>query len=251
MTNNRIEIIPVQGVPLINPGDDIPNIITGLIENQSLKLESGDILVITHTIVSIAERSIYRLEEIVVTEKAKEISERVGIPAEKIEIALKEASEIIREAPVLITKTRHGIITDYSGVDESNAPTNTLVALPNDPDESSQRISNAITKKVGFKVPVIMTDTQGRPWRKGAVNLAIGVAGMSPFIHNSGKEDLFGRELRSSLVCLADQVAAASELVMGQAGEGIPMVIVKGIKFEEEEGKASQILRPYSENLFG
>ncbi|MFW9925974.1 MAG: coenzyme F420-0:L-glutamate ligase [Candidatus Thorarchaeota archaeon] len=250
MIDNRIEIIPVIGVPLIHPGDDIPCIVRKLIHNKSLRLESGDILVVTHTIVSIAEKKLYSIEKIIATTTARKISEQVGQSAEKVEVALKEASKILREQPTLITKTRHGIITDFSGIDESNAPPNTLIALPDDPDESARQICNAVKEEIGFKVPVIITDTQGRPWRKGAVNLAIGVAGMSPFIHNVGKEDLYGKELRSSLVCLADQIAAASELVMGQAGEGIPIVIARGIKYEDVDGKASQILRSFSENLF-
>ncbi len=250
MNDNRIELIPLVGFPLVHTGADIPSLIISVLDEQSTELHSGDIVVVTHSIISIAEDKLYQLEDVEVSDRAREISEEIGSSPERVEVALKEARKILREKPVLITKTQHGIITDFSGVDESNVPPNMLAALPDDPDKTAQNISDVLSEKMGFKVPVIITDTQGRPWRKGAVNLAIGVAEMSPFIHNVGKKDLHGHELRGSLVCIEDQVAAATELVMGQAGEGIPVVIVRGIKFDYGDGSATQILRSDSENLF-
>jgi coenzyme F420-0:L-glutamate ligase/coenzyme F420-1:gamma-L-glutamate ligase len=167
-----------------------------------------------------------------------------------VEIALRESSEIIREEPILITRTHQGIITDFSGVDESNAPNGKMIALPKDSDASAKRISEDLSKAAGFNIPVIITDTQGRPWRKGAVNLAIGVAGMSSFVKNKGKEDIYGKTLQSSLVCIADEIAASAELVMGQANENVPIAIVRGLNLDEESGTAQEILRDSSENLF-
>ena len=251
MNDNRIELIPLVGFPIVQNGDDILNLILSVMEEESVNLRPEDIVVVTHSIVSIAEGKLYEIEEVEVSNRARAISEEIGQSPERVEVALQEASEILRERPVLITRTQHGIVTDFSGVDESNAPPKTLLALPVDPDKSARQINKVLSERMGFNVPVIITDTQGRPWRKGAVNLAIGVAGMSPFIHNVGREDLYGHELRESLVCLADQIAAAAELVMGQAGEGIPVVLVRGIKSAQDEGSASQILRTGSENLFG
>lgn len=250
MNDKRIELIPLTGFPIVQNGDDIPKLIESILEEESVELLPGDIVVVTHSIVSIAEGKLYHLGDVEVSDKARRISKEIGQSAERIEVALKEARKILREKPVLITKTKHGIITDFSGIDESNAPPNMFIALPDDPDISARAINKVISEKRGFNVPVIITDTQGRPWRKGAVNFAIGVAGMFPFIHNVGREDLFGNSLRGSLVCLADQVASSAELVMGQANEGVPVVIVRGVDFEEGEGSADEIIRSDSENLF-
>ena len=250
MIDTQIHLIPLQNFPLVKPGDDIASLILDTIRNNELVLSEGDIMVVTHSIISLAENKIYHLDKVRVSDRAKSIAEKTGHSPEQVEIALSEARGIIRDNPVLITKTKHGVITDYSGIDESNAPLGTLIGLPDDPDESAGRIRELLSKKMGFNIPVIITDTQGRPWRKGAINIAIGIAGMKPFIHNAGKEDLYGHDLRGSLICLADQIASSVELVMGQANEGIPVVIVRGIQFEKGEGSASEIIRSESENLF-
>jgi coenzyme F420-0:L-glutamate ligase/coenzyme F420-1:gamma-L-glutamate ligase len=233
MRGRSINIIPLGEFPIIQIGDDITDLILSSIKKNKIQLIPGDIIVITHSIVSIAEGKLYCLEKVRISERAKEIATKIEDSPKRVEVALREADEVLREEPVLITKTKHGIITDFSGVDESNAPKDSLITLPNDPDKSAERISDFLGKSLGFNIPVIITDTQGRPWRKGAVNIAIGVAGMSPFIRNVGKEDIYRKELRGSLVCLADQVAASAELVMGQADEGIPVVIVRGVDFEQ------------------
>ncbi|MFW9769626.1 MAG: coenzyme F420-0:L-glutamate ligase [Candidatus Thorarchaeota archaeon] len=250
MTGQTIELIPIKRFPTVSVGDDIAQLTLSSIHENDVHLIEGDILVITHSIISVAEGSLYELASLEISEKARQISKKAGEDPKRVEAALRESVSIIKDKPILITKTKHRIITDFSGVDESNAPLDTILALPNDPDSSAHKIHEAISEQLGFNVPVIVTDTQGRPWRKGAVNLAIGVAGMSPFVVNKGKEDLYERELKGSLVCLADQIAAAAELVMGQANEGIPVVLVRGIEFKAGDGKASDILRKESEDLF-
>ena len=250
MNAKQVQLIPIDNFPMVNPGDDISVLISSAIKKSLESVIKGDIVVVTHSVISIAEGSIYKIEDITVSQKAKELSTKTGHSPECVEVALKEAKEVLREDSVLITKTQHGIITDFSGIDESNAPPDSLIALPKSPDETAKRISDYLTRLSGFRVPVIISDTQGRPWRRGAVNLAIGVAGMSPFVLNAGKEDLYGRELQGSLVCLADQIASYTELLMGQADEGVPIVIVRGVDYEEEDGTASSIIRPSSENLF-
>ncbi|MHA1965823.1 MAG: coenzyme F420-0:L-glutamate ligase [Candidatus Thorarchaeota archaeon] len=250
MNDRQIHLIPIQKIPLVKVGDSISDLILSALRKGGIQLNQGDVLVVAHSIVSIAEGKVYHLEDLEVSERAMKIAERIGQPPERVEVAIREASEVLKEEPVFITRTKQGIITDFAGVDESNAPPGTFVTLPDDPDKSAKRISDSLSKSIGFNVPVIITDTQGRPWRKGAVNLAIGVAGMSPFTRNVGKEDLYGHKLKGSLVCLADQLASSAELVMGQAGEGIPVVIVRGVDYVQDEGKASEILRSESENLF-
>jgi coenzyme F420-0:L-glutamate ligase/coenzyme F420-1:gamma-L-glutamate ligase len=245
-----VELIPVAGLPRIEPGDNLACMIIDIIKKNGQEIKRDDILVIAHTVVSIAEGRLVQSEEIIVSSKAEKMAVVNERKPQKIQAAINEAVEIIREEPVLITKTKHGLITDMSGVDESNAPPGYYVLLPEDPDYSANQISMALSENFDFKVPIIIADTQGRPWRKGAVNLAIGIAGMQAFSENAGKKDLYGRELRSSLVCIADELAAASELVMGQADEGIPVVIIRGLSVKDEKGTGKQIIRLADEDLF-
>lgn len=250
MKMDTIEVIPIYGFPIIKRDDNICELLRSTMRDTNLDFVQGDILVVSHTIVSVAEGCVYNLSEIKPSEKAGQIAAKMGFSEHRVEVALREAIEIIREEPVLVTRTKQGIITDFSGVDESNAPAGTLVVLPTDPDVSATRIHENISHSAGFKIPVIISDTQGRPWRKGAVNLAIGVAGMSPFISNKGKLDIHGNPLRSSLVCIADEIAASTELVMGQADEKVPIAIVRGVNIETRTGTANEILRTELEDLF-
>lgn len=245
-----IEVIPVSGLPRITPSDNIAALIFQSIKKNQQELRKRDIIVIAHTVVSIAEGKLVQTTDIVVSSKAEKLALSNERKPTKIQAAINEAQEIIREEPVLITRTKHGFITDMSGIDESNAPEGYYVLLPDNPDKSADEISKLLSQYFGFRVPVIITDTQGRPWRRGAVNLAIGVAGMSPFTVNAGQMDLFGRELKSSLVCIADELAAASELVMGQANEGIPVAIIRGIDWTDSEEEAKDILREKADDLF-
>ena len=250
MNKKRITLIPIENMPIVQKGDDISRIIISTLKENRLTIQPGDILAITHKIVSISEGSYYVSSEIIPSQYAKKIAEKVKQSEIRVEAALRESISVLRESPTLITKTRQGFITDFSGIDQSNAPTGTLVALPNDPDKSAEKFHLEISQAVGFNVPVIITDTQGRPWRRGAVNIAIGIAGMSPFTVNKGKLDRHKRLLHSSLICIADEIAAAAELVMGQSNEMIPAVIVRGILFDSHGQTASSILRDESENLF-
>jgi coenzyme F420-0:L-glutamate ligase/coenzyme F420-1:gamma-L-glutamate ligase len=245
-----IEIIPINGFPIIEIGVNLPLLICDTLRKGNIVLERGDIVVVAHTAVSIAEESVVKSDSITVTPHAERIARRTQQKPQKVQVALDEASEILTEDAVFISRTSHGIVTDMSGVDESNAPPGYYVTLPKNPDASADQISKTLSKEFGFRIPVIIADTQGRPWRRGAVNLAIGVAAMSPFAENAGKRDLYGRQLRSSLVCLADELAAAAELVMGQADEGIPAAIIRGLSYEDEKGSVYQIIREKETDLF-
>jgi coenzyme F420-0:L-glutamate ligase/coenzyme F420-1:gamma-L-glutamate ligase len=243
-------VIPIAGFPIVKKGDDFNTLLLSTMKNNNMTFLEGDILVISHTIISIMEGSVYTISEVTPSEKAKQIAMNDEHSEEHVEVALQEASEVIREAPILVTRTKQGIITDFSGVDESNAPLGMLIALPKDSDATARRILKEISKETGFNIPVIITDTQGRPWRRGAVNLAIGVSGMSPFVKNEGREDIYGKILRSSLVCVADEIAASAELVMGQADEKVPIAIIRGLTPKATSGSAKEILRDERENLF-
>jgi len=250
MRAQRLEIIPIMGMPLVKELDDLFALILTILRTNTQEPKPGDILVVSHSIVSVAEGRVFEIEARDVSDRARTIAEKTGQEPEKVELALREAAKIVRESPVLITQTRQGIITDYSGVDSSNAPSGRFTTLPEDPDNSASKLHVKLSKAFGFHLPVIICDTHGRPWRKGAANLAIGVAGMSPFTDNKGRKDLYGRELRSSLVCLADELASAAELVMGQADEEIPVVLIRGIGYEQKNGSAADILRSRDKNLF-
>jgi coenzyme F420-0:L-glutamate ligase/coenzyme F420-1:gamma-L-glutamate ligase len=243
MIARELTIVPIGEVPLIKPGDDLPSL---LVKSLGIvpELQSTDVLVVSHTIVSVAEGRLYMLSKIEVSEKARNLAMKLGKEPEYIQLALDNSVDVIRENPVLITRTVHGLVTDYSGIDQSNAPPGHALALPLDPDESARAIHTAISRELGVEMPVIISDTQGRPWRKGAINLAIGIVGMSPFWENTGRLDRFGRKLKSSRVCIADELAAAAELVMGQADEGIPAALVRGLNLERtSRGDAKEILR--------
>lgn len=250
MKQKMMEIIPLHGIPLAKYDDDILKIIKEALSENKLSLQKSDVLVIAHTIVSIIEGSIAKICDITLSDKAREIAGRNNADPYQVELALQN-TEIVRHYPVLITRNEFGLITDYSGVDTSNAPPGCFVLLPSNPDRSAREIHSGLLEHYGIHVPVIISDTQGRPWRQGAVNLAVGIAGMSPFIKYAGKEDLYGNIMHSSMVCLADELAAAAELVMGQADEGIPIVLIRGVEYEYSIiDSASVINRPFEENLF-
>ncbi len=215
-----------------------------------MPIQRRDILVIAASVVSKSEGRSVPLSSVVPSVKAKAMGARLGVDPRKVEIALEDAVRVVRSEKVLITKRTDGLITDMSGIDESNAPTGHVLLLPRNPDASAANIHQEIKKITGLHIPIIISDTQGRPWRLGAVGVAIGVAGMSPFISHAGKADLLGNVLRGSLVCVADELAAASGLIMGQAGEGVPAVIVRGIDYSLVESGTTSIPRDDAENLF-
>ncbi len=248
--NHIIEIIPLHGIPLVQQGDDLAGLIVEASEKSNLAFVDGDILVVAHTIVSKAENRIVELTKISVSSRARDIAEKNGFEPEQVEVALRESQAVLRDERALITVLKNGHICNFSGVDHSNAPKDSYVLLPLDPDKSAEHIRQRIEKRTRKRISVIIADTEGRPWRKGAINIAIGCSGINAFKYNQGKRDLYDRILQRSLVCQIDQIASAAELVMGQANEGIPVAIVRGYDYEKGEESAKDIHRPKDENLF-
>ncbi|MHA1972390.1 MAG: coenzyme F420-0:L-glutamate ligase [Candidatus Hodarchaeales archaeon] len=245
----HIEVFPLNNFPIINPGDDVAEIISEQLRKASL--EDNDIIVIAHTIISKAENQVYDLSKVDASDFAKHIAKLQEKDPQKIEVILRESSEIVRmDDRVLITVTKHGFICANSGVDKSNTPGNTVISLPKDPDKSARDIRDMIKSKLGKEVAVIISDTFGRPFRVGTVNFAIGIAGMSPLIDFRGEKDLFGYELRSTVVARADEIAAAAGIVMGQADEGTPVILVRGVEFDPVEGNIKSILRDREFDVF-
>ncbi|MCK5238854.1 MAG: coenzyme F420-0:L-glutamate ligase [Candidatus Thorarchaeota archaeon] len=250
MTSNNIEIIPLHGIPLVSEGEDISSLILRAVQENKFKLQAGDIIVIAHTLISKAEGRVVDGSKVSVSDEAQKIADENDFDPIQVEIALQESKLVLRSKRALITQLEDGHICNFSGVDRSNAPEGKFVLLPSDADQSATSIREALSDSTGKELAVIISDTEGRPWRKGAINLAVGCAGINAFKYNEGKKDLYGRTLQHSLVCQIDQVASAAEMVMGQANEGLPVVIVRGYDYEKGEENAKTVHRTTDENLF-
>lgn len=245
----KITIFPLRDFPLINVGDPLREIIVE--ELQKIDLKDGDIIVIAHTIVSKSENKVYDLDLIAPSPFALQIGRVQGKDPRKIEVILRESSEIIRmNEKVLITATHHGFICANSGIDKSNTPGNTVVSLPDDPDLSARQIKDVIKTNLHKNVAIIISDTFGRPLRVGTVNFAIGSAGISPLEDIRGKTDLFGYELRSTIIARADEIAAAAGMVMGQADEGTPVIIVRGVEYSVSNNSSRELIRDPKSDVF-
>jgi len=249
----EIRIIGLTGLPLIKKGDNIAELIVEATKKLNIGIEDGDILIVCQKIVSKAEGRVFRLDEVKPSPFAEEIAKWLEKDPRLVEIILREARGIVRMGDHhLITQTKHGFVCANSAVDRSNVNGGkSVTTLPVDPDESARRIRGEIKRLTGRDVAVIISDTHGRPFRKGAINVAVGVAGMKPIRRDVGKEDLFSYVLKTTYVAVADELASAAELIMGQSSERIPVVIIKGYRFEpSEEGRATDIVRPMEKDLF-
>jgi len=248
-----IQIIAVKNLPIIKEGDNLAQLIIDAAEKQGTPLQEGDILVITHAIVSRAEGNIVNLDTITPSEFAKAFAQKADKDPAQVEVVLREAKSIVRMGNGnLITETKHGFICANSGVDKSNVPgERNVVTLPKDPDKSAQTIRQNIKKLIGKDVAVIISDTHGRPLREGEINVAIGVAGICPIRDRRGEKDLFGYVLKVKRTAIADELASAAELVIGQADEGIPAAIIRGYPYPKSEtAKATELIRPKEKDLF-
>lgn len=245
----EVTVFSLKNFPLINPGDNLPKIIAKRL--QKVNLLNNDIIVVAHTIVSKAENKVYDLNDIKPSSFAKHIGRVQEKDPRKIEVILNESSEIVRmDERVLITATKHGFVCANSGVDKSNTPGDTIISLPDDPDYSARQIRKEILDQLGKNVAVIISDTFGRPLRVGTVNFAIGVAGISPIEDIRGQYDLFGYELKSTVIARVDEIAAAAGLVMGQADEGTPVIVVRGVKYTQINGSAKDLIRDRQTDVF-
>ncbi|MHA2223805.1 MAG: coenzyme F420-0:L-glutamate ligase [Candidatus Hodarchaeales archaeon] len=245
----KVTIFPLENFPIINPGDDLETILIAAL--GKIKLINDDIVVIAHTIVSKAENKVFDVQKIVPSPLAQTIGELQGKDPRKIEVILRESREIVRmNERVLITATKHGFICANSAVDKSNTAGETVISLPDDPDLSARKIRDKIQENYGVKVAVIISDTFGRPFRIGTTNIAIGIAGINPIDDLRGKKDLFGYELRSTIVALADEVATAAGLTMGQADEGTPVIIVRGLNYSSSDASALDLIRNRETDVF-
>lgn len=248
-----IQIIGIKGLPIIKAGDNLAELICKNAEKQGTPIRDGDIVVVTHVIVSRAEGHIVNLDEITPSMFARTIAELYDKDPALVEVVLREAKSIRRMAEgKIITETRHGFVCANSGVDKSNVPGERCVALlPEDPDASAKRIRQEIKRLTGCDVAIIISDTHGRPLREGEINVAVGVSGLKPIRDRRGEMDLFGYVLRVKQTAVADELSSAAELVIGQADEGIPVAIIRGYNYiKSEDAKAKELVRPREKDLF-
>jgi coenzyme F420-0:L-glutamate ligase/coenzyme F420-1:gamma-L-glutamate ligase len=247
--------IALESFPLIKPGDDIPDIVVEVAAKNGVKIENGDIIVVAQKIFSKAEGRIVSLGNIKSSIKAREIAEKTGKSSKFVELVLSETNTIIKaNSEALLVKDKRDLICINAGIDKSNVEgANNFSLLPEDPDISAKKCRQRIEELTGKKVAVIISDTYSRPFRRGQVNFAIGIAGISPFKDYRGKEDLFGNILKVKNVAVVDEIAAAAELLMGQAKEAKPVVIFKGLKnlvHLSEESSIRELYISKNEDLF-
>lgn len=245
-----VRIIPLTGLPEVAPGDDLAKLILEAIRRQALVIYGQDVLVVAQKVVSKAEGRVVQLDQISPSEQAKRWASEFHKDPRVIELVLREASGIVRmERGVIVARTRHGFVCANAGVDVSNTPEGTALLLPEDPDASARRIQEDISRRLGVRVAVIVSDTFGRPWREGLVNVALGVAGMSSLIDYRGKRDAHGKTLQATVIALADELAAAAGLVMGKA-DRVPVAIIRGIELGNKIGSGRELIRGAERDLF-
>jgi coenzyme F420-0:L-glutamate ligase/coenzyme F420-1:gamma-L-glutamate ligase len=255
-TPGELRIIPLSLADEIQPGDDLAEKLARVLKHQKLKLESGDILVVKHKIVSKSEGRIVSLATVKPSAAATSWARRSGSDARVVELALSESSRVVRKTivargkGVLITQTHRGLVCANSGVDVSNVDGGqSAVLLPKDPDNSAARLRARLAKMYRTKFAVIISDSFGRPWREGLTEVAIGIAGMKPLIDFRGRRDQHGYTLHATAEAVADEVACAAGLVCGKLNQ-TPACIVRGATFKSGRGSARELLRPSKNDLF-
>ncbi|HEV3185569.1 MAG TPA: coenzyme F420-0:L-glutamate ligase [Xanthobacteraceae bacterium] len=256
MTNpTRIEIIGVPGVPLVKPGDDLAALMATALEQAALRPVAGDIVVVAQKIVSKAEDRFVDLATVEPSARARALGAEIGKDPRLVEVILGESKRVVRQRHhVLIVEHRLGFVMANAGVDHSNvgAPDGRerVLLLPRDPDGSADALRRRLSEHFGCAVAVIINDSFGRPWRRGTAGVAIGAAGLPSVIDLRGRPDLFGQTLQTSIVGFADEIAAAASAVMGQAAEGMPVVLVRGLGWSDPPSPAGALVRPAEEDLF-
>jgi coenzyme F420-0:L-glutamate ligase / coenzyme F420-1:gamma-L-glutamate ligase len=248
----RLELIGLDGIPEVRPGDDLPALIVDAIHASDLDLADADVLVVTQKIVSKAEGRLVELASVEPSAFAAEWAERWGRDPRQVELVLRESASIVRMAPggLIISRTRHGLVCANAGVDVSNVGGGEVAALlPLDPDASARAIRHGIGAALGVPPAVVISDSFGRPWRNGIVNVAIGSAGIEPLLDLRGTPDAAGREMQATVIAVADQLASAADLVGGKV-DGRPVVLARGFAWRSSEAGASVLVMERERDLF-
>lgn len=245
-----VSIYPVPGLPEIERGAPLGSLISEGIGRLGLALEIGDVIVVTQKIISKAEGRVRSLDGVHPSDRARDIASRISYDPRHVQVILDESVRIVREAPrVLITETRHGFVAANAGVDRSNTGGPDLVVLlPEHPDDSAQRLRRGFLEASGVDVGVVISDSFGRPWREGQVNVAIGSAGVVALRDYRGDRDADGYQLQGTEIGVADELASAAELVMGKL-DRVPVALIRGASVSGE-GTVRQLLRDPATDLF-
>jgi coenzyme F420-0:L-glutamate ligase/coenzyme F420-1:gamma-L-glutamate ligase len=251
----RLEIFVIPGLPMVREGDDISSIIVDGAQKAGLTLGYGDVVVIAQKIVSKAEGRTVDLATVAPTAEAIALAAEVGKDPRIVQVVLSESVRVVRSRPnLMIMQHRLGFVMANAGVDQSNvAPSDGVqraLLLPVDPDGSAEAIRARLEERLGVKVGCVISDSFGRPWRRGTAGVAIGCAGLPSLIDLRGLPDLFGRTLEVSIIGFADEIAAAASLLQGQAAEGQPVVVVRGLTWTAPDASVADLLRPPQEDLF-
>jgi len=245
-----VRITPLTGIPDVVEGDDIGSLILAAMDALKLEARDLDVIVIAQKIVSKAEGRVVRLDSVTPSALAIQWASPYGKDARMVEVVLRESKRIVRmDRGILISETSHGFICANAGVDASNVAPDFVTLLPADPDASARRIRDALEQKLSVRLAVIISDTFGRPWREGLVNVALGVAGLAPIVDLRGKQDWYGQPLRVTAIALADELASAAELVM-RKDSGIPVAIIRGINYQPSESGSRPLIRAPELDLF-
>ncbi|MHA1271738.1 MAG: coenzyme F420-0:L-glutamate ligase [Candidatus Helarchaeota archaeon] len=248
-----IKVIPVKGIPIIEKEGNLISIILEAIKKNDIELQEKDILIIAQTIVSKSEDRIIDLKTVMPSEFAKKLSKKVKKDPRVIELILQESNSIIKiGGGKIITESRLGFICADAGIDRSNSPRGTVTLLPINPDKTADNFREFIKRRYNINVAIIITDTHGRPFREGGINVAIGVSGIGPILDYRGKDDLYNNKLLTTKVAIADELASAAELLMGESNEKIPVVIIRGYKYNQinEKNLSKKLIRRAESDLF-
>jgi coenzyme F420-0:L-glutamate ligase / coenzyme F420-1:gamma-L-glutamate ligase len=252
---NSLEVIALDGFPLVRPGDDLVELIASALARNDLTPRARDVLVVAQKIVSKAEGRVVDLATVEPSAKALTLAAEVDKDPRLVELILSESVRVVRaRRNVLIVEHKLGFIMANAGVDQSNVGpsdgASRALLLPENPDRSAESLRNGLAAATGIDLAVVINDSFGRAWRQGTAGVAIGVAGLPGLIDLRGRPDLFGRTLEASIIGFADEVAAAASLVMGQADEAAPVVLMRGLRWSAPESTAASIIRSANEDLF-
>jgi coenzyme F420-0:L-glutamate ligase/coenzyme F420-1:gamma-L-glutamate ligase len=245
-----VTILGIEGIPEVQPGDDLAALIARAAAAQGVAFEDGDVLVVTQKAVSKSEDRFVDLDTVEPSPLALELATNWEKDARQVEVVLRESKRIVRmDHGVIVCETRHGFVCANAGVDASNVPNGRLILLPVDPDASAGRIRDGLRRATGADVAVIVSDTFGRPWRTGYTEVAIGVAGMLPIVDYVGQVDTHGRTLRATWICIADELASAAELVTGKVNR-VPVALIRGYPVPRGDGSAREMVRQAQTDMF-
>ncbi|MDD4569219.1 MAG: coenzyme F420-0:L-glutamate ligase [Tepidanaerobacteraceae bacterium] len=247
----QMNLFAPENIPEINIGDNIGRIIIDCLKEKQFSLSNGDIIVIAHKIISKAEGRLIHLSEVLPSDEARNLSELTGKDPHLIQVILQESKEIVKvRKGLIIARHRLGFVCANAAIDQSNAGIDSVVLLPEDPDRSAKEICNLIKSELGKDVAVIVNDSHGRPFREGAIGIAVGIAGMKPLLSYVGKKDRYGYVMRSSVEAVVDEIASAATLLMGQSDESRPVVVIRGYSYEFGNDGIKDLLRPVEKDLF-